>query len=138
MAAERNQSQWLELVLAQLKSDMVKLDDRQQQYLRESASRGQLLETLNGNVEKLTQIVSTGNGTPSLKEQVSRLTSEMKNVQASQEDLKNTLDEVKTLVENRPTPAQKAERWKAVGIMVGGILAFIPGLLALFGVNFGH
>lgn len=136
--SERSQSQWLELVLAQLKSDMGKLDDRQQQYLQESASRGQMLETLNANVEKLTQIVSTGNGTPSLKEQVSRLTHDVRQIHSATSKLATDMAEVKKLVQTRSTPAQKAEKWKAAGIIVGGILAFIPGMLALFGVTFGH
>lgn len=133
--SESKNSQWLVLVLDQLKSDITKLDDRQNEYIQDSASRGQLLHTLNDKVEKLMQIVSTGNGQPALTLQVADLKREVHGISQQQMKISETLDEIKTAVEAKATPAQKAERWKAVAVVAGGCFALIPGLLALFGVH---
>lgn len=134
-------------ILNDIKDELQTIDNKLDRHTIESARNGQRISTIELEVNKLTKVVQTGNGQPSLIVRVSELSNKIDMVKDNQTQfsehlraVSDSLTDLNKVVENMrqavgaKTPEElKLEKWKTVGKLAGLLALVLPGFLALFG-----
>ena len=133
----------LAFILNQLQENLARQEDKLSEHLQVTAAQGATLESMADSVEHLTQIVSTGNGQPALLVQVNDVKREVRHMNETLVDLERQVSEVAKDVRaisdqlgERFTPAQKAEKWKAAGLIISSGVSLITSLAVALGLQF--
>jgi len=132
----------LSFVLSQLQENLSRQDDRLAEHMKATAAQGAVLDGVSTKVENLIKTVSTGNGQPALLVQVSDLRHDIATLKTSISTVEATVSgvakDVKAMsaqLSETYTPAQKAERWKAIGIMATTAMSLVTALAAILGFH---
>jgi hypothetical protein len=133
MSQRDEQGLWF--VLEKIQHDINLLDQKWEQYLIESSKIHTAIVTIKDQVDKLTYLVSTGNGSKSLLVQVAETQKDIAELRRSH----NSSIEDMALVRRRVggvTPKEvKLERMKIMGKIAGIIGLALPGILSWLGVG---
>lgn len=135
--------------LSQLQANLARHEERLSEHMQATAAHGAMLQGVSGKVENLIKTVSTGNGQPALLVQVSDLKNDVRTIKSTLESMDESVDdvrdslkdlshEVKSLasrLDEKYTPAQKAERWKAWGVIAASAVSLVTALSAFLGVH---
>ena len=132
----------LSFVLSQLQENLSRQDDRLAEHMKATASQGAMLESVSAKVENLVKTVSTGNGQPALLVQVNdlrhdiaTLKSSITNVDATVASMARDVKALTAQLNEKYTPAQKAERWKAIGILATAATSLLTSVAAILGFH---
>lgn len=137
-----NQDIGLSFALSQLQENLSRQDSKLADHMRATVTQGVVLDSVSVKVENLIKTVSTGNGQPALLVQVHDLRNEVFNIHKTVHKMETAVaavaenvSTIKAQLEVQYTPAQKAERWKALGILSASTLALITSIATIFGFH---
>lgn len=133
----------LSFVLSQLQENLSRQDSKLAEHMRATYTQGAVLDGVSVKVENLIKTVTTGNGQPALLVQVHDLKSDVANInksiakiEAAVTSVAETVSTIKATLEVQYTPSQKAERWKALGLLSTAGMSLLASLAAIFGFHF--
>ena len=131
MGKQDEQGLWF--VLDKIQQDISQLDNKWEHYLAESSRISSAVEAIVKQVERLTHLVSTGNGSKSLLVQVAEVHKDVEQLRDQQGTNAKHIAQIKKRVGGCTSKEIKVERLKVIGKVVGIVGLALPGILSWLG-----